>query len=448
MKKSVFVHPAEVPERYRHGVVRSIRVTGLFVVRPLDGKRKFKRVERNFKSAGGAPLPLNSMAMSGGIPRILQAGSPGRDPTGADQNQNNHVMKTAELPLYQRWQQLLASEPNLRIRDAAARLNVSEAELVATRVGSGITRLAGDWQEFVKAMPRLGRVMCLTRNESAVHERYGVFREIAFFGPPPGIGQVVGPDIDLRLFMQFWHIGFAVQDETRDGVRHSFQIFDASGTAVHKIYLQAESNLDAYREIVEQFRAEDQSTEQSVTPHPPRQPEIPDSEVDLDAYHRGYLSLRDTHDFYPLIRKHGLTREQSLRLAPKGYACRVEPRSIEEVLKGVSAIGLPIMIFVGNQGCLQIHTGPVKNIKWFGPEWLNVLDEEFNMHLRFRDVASVWVVIKPVQEPGVGHVTSLELYDAGGNTIALLFGKRKPGEPEDPRWRELTGRLRKLEAAV
>ena len=358
-------------------------------------------------------------------------------------------MNTAEHPLAQRWKALLAAEPNLRIRDAAARLGVSEAGLLATRAGNGVTRLEGDWRELVKAAPRLGRVMALTRNESAVLERYGVFEEIAFFGPPSGgMGLVVGAEIDLRLFMEHWRIGFAVEDETGEGVRRSFQIFDASGTAVHKIYLQPESNLDTWRELVEQFRAEDQSTAQGVTPRSPREPELPDSAVDREAYQRDYLALRDTHDFHPLTQKYGLSREQALRLAPKGYAWKVEPRSIEVVLNEASATGLPIMIFVGNHGCLQIHTGPVKNIKWSGAEWLNVLDEGFNLHLRFRDVASAWVVRKPVQEPGVGFITSLELYDAAGNTIALLFGKRKPGGPEDPQWRELTGRLNRMEVPV
>ena len=39
--------------------------------------------------------------------------------------------------------------------------------------------------------------MCLTRNEHAVHERCGEFRQVDFFN---GMRQVVGPDIDLRLF--------------------------------------------------------------------------------------------------------------------------------------------------------------------------------------------------------------------------------------------------------
>ena len=38
-------------------------------------------------------------------------------------------------------------------------------------------------------------------------------------------------------------------------------------------------------------------------------------------------------------------------------------------------------------------------------------------------------------------VTAVELYDAAGETVALLFGKRKPGEKELESWRELVARL-------
>lgn len=55
------------------------------------------------------------------------------------------------------------------------------------------------------------------------------------------------------------------------------------------------------------------------------------------------------------------------------------------------------MIFVGNPGCIQIHTGPVHNIKAMGP-WLNVLDLDFNLHLREDEVTQVWKVGKPTRD--------------------------------------------------
>ncbi len=345
-------------------------------------------------------------------------------------------MKMETTPtLAERWKSLLEQKPTLRIRDAAAELGVSEAELLATRTGRDVTRLAGDWTQLLKDLPTVGRVMCLTRNEHAVHERYGEFRQVDFFH---GMGQVVGPDIDLRLFMNHWHHGFAVTDQTPDGERQSFQFFNAAGEAVHKVYLQPESNYGAYGVILSKFRAPEQSTAIAVRPTPTPAAEIPDAEIDVEGFQQAWRELKDTHAFFVILQKFRVGRVQALRLAPEGFATKVSPSATRTMLESASSAELPIMVFIGNRGCLQIHTGPVKNIKMFGTEWLNVLDEEFNMHLRDTAVASAWVVRKPTVD---GVVTSLELFDAVGNNLVLFFGKRKPGEPEDPRWRHLVESL-------
>jgi putative hemin transport protein len=95
------------------------------------------------------------------------------------------------------------------------------------------------------------------------------------------------------------------------------------------------------------------------------------------------------------------------------------------------------MIFVGNRGAIQIHTGTIHNVQRMHG-WLNVLDPRCNLHVREESIASAWVVRKPTSD---GIVTSFELYDAAGENVLLMFGKRKPGAVEDPRWRELVASL-------
>ena len=344
-------------------------------------------------------------------------------------------MKTEEPTLKSRWEEYRLLNPKTRIRDAAKDLGVSEAELLATRAGEGVTKLEGDWTELLKALPKLGRVMCLTRNEAAVHERYGEFLQIDFFH---GMGQVVGPDIDLRLFLQHWVSGFAVTDQTPEGERQSLQFFDAQGDAVHKVFLQKESDYGSYGVILNQFRAADQTPHISVAPAPARRAPLPDAEIDVEGFRAGWLALKDTHGFFPLLQKFRVAREQALRLAPEGFARPLPVDSVRQMLEAAAASAFPIMVFIGSRGCIQIHTGPVQNVKMFGSEWLNVLDDEFNMHLRLPLVASAWAVKKPTSD---GIVTSLEIYDADGENIALFFGKRKPGQEEDPAWRELVAAL-------
>jgi len=343
-------------------------------------------------------------------------------------------MKT-ETDLKEQWKELLSEKPKLRIRDAADQLGVSEAELLATRCGEDVVRLEANWPDLIKELPRLGRVMCLTRNQAAVHERFGEFRQIDFFH---GMGQVVGPDIDLRLFLSNWKLGFAVTDATEEGDRQSFQFFDADGTAVHKIYLQKESNFAGYGELMHRFRSSDQSPAQAVEPAREPSPALPDAEIDVSAFQQAWLELKDTHAFFPLLQKFRVKREQALRLAPEGYTRRLQPEASRTLLEAAANRHLPIMVFIGSPGCIQIHTGEVQNVKMFGSEWLNVLDDEFNMHLRLPLVATSWVVRKPTTD---GDVTAVELYDEKGENLVLFFGRRKPGQPEDPAWRELVGEL-------
>lgn len=337
------------------------------------------------------------------------------------------------------WAQYLETNPGSRIRDVADALGVSELELLATRCGAGATRLSGDWPALVGELHRLGTVMALTRNPSAVHEKHGVYNNASATG---SMGLVLDEAIDLRIFYSRWHHGFAVEDEVKGGHRYSFHFFDRDGTAVHKVYLGDASDHTVYSELVDRFRSADQSAEQAVTTIEPATAETPDAEIDVDGFKAAWLALEDTHDFFGLLRSYGVRRTQAMRLAPEGHAHRVETSAMRACLEAVSADETPIMIFVGSPGVIQIHTGPVSRIKPMGP-WINVLDPDFNLHLREDHIGEAWIVRKPTVD---GVVTSLELFDTAGDTIALVFGKRKPGIPESEGWREHVAALTPLGA--
>jgi putative hemin transport protein len=340
--------------------------------------------------------------------------------------------------LRERYSQLKKEKANMRIRDAAHELKVSEAELVALNCGTpGATRLHGPWGEFVKRMPSLGRVMALARNEAAVHERKGCYEKVDIFGP---MGTVLGADIDLRLFLTQWHVGFALREEVDGEIRRSLQVFDKHGVAIQKIYPQEAASADAFEKIVSEFTDENQSADQPVEPEPPLAIDPPDSEIDVAAFRAAWDAMTDTHEFHGLIRKFKLGRQQALRLAGEERAYRVSNNSAHDLLDRAAATELRIMIFVGNRGIIQIHSGPVKNIKMAGT-WLNVLDPDFNLHLREDLIASAWVVKKATSN---GQITSLELFDPAGENIALFFGKRPQGEGEPLDWRGLAESLAKI----
>lgn len=339
--------------------------------------------------------------------------------------------------LVERWRRLREEQPMLRIRDAAAALGVSEAEIVAARCGDGVRRLAGPWGNLIQDLPALGTVMALTRNDHAVHEKTGAYGRISILKE---MGLVLNDRIDLRLILRAWQSGFAVTEAAGHGIRHSLQFFDGAGTAIHKIYLVDDSDPEAYRALVEKYLDADQSPGLRVTPAVPPKPDRPDGEIDRDSLREGWLALQDVHDFMALLTREKAGRVQAMRLIGSDLAWPVTAGAFRKALEDAAATGLPIMIFVGSPGVIQIHSGPVENLREVGP-WFNVLDPDFNLHLKTDGIASAWVVRKPTRD---GIVTSLEIFDDRGRQIALMFGVRKEGQPERVDWRALAESLERL----
>ncbi|HAD87375.1 MAG TPA: hemin-degrading factor [Rhodospirillaceae bacterium] len=339
---------------------------------------------------------------------------------------------------------LKAEKPEMRVRDAARDLSVSEGELVAAAVGDSVVRLAGEAEAVLGALEPLGEVMALTRNENCVHERKGVYMGGQFSRHGAmAMGLFVNPDIDLRLFMNHWAHCFAVTEETRIGPRKSLQFFDKAGGAIHKIYLTDKSETAAYDALVAERRDADQTPGMAVVAYDPPQGDRPDSDIDWDGLRSAWENLQDTHDFFPMLRKYKVGREQCFRKVGADLAYRVGNDAARRVLDMARDEDCEIMVFVGNRGCIQIHTGPVRKLVEHGP-WYNVLDPKFNLHLREDRIARTWVTRKPTSD---GVVTALEVFDDEGELIATFFGKRKPGIPELDLWRKIVSAVPAMEAA-
>jgi putative hemin transport protein len=341
------------------------------------------------------------------------------------------------IDLKNAWAKLREENSHLRIREAAEKLNVSEAELLATQIGETVTRLAPKFDEILQDFHALGRIMALTRNNEIVHERKGEYKNVEVISGHGKMGLVVNEDIDLRIFFANWHFAFAVTSESPRGTMHSFQFFDIDGSAVHKVFLLDDAHLENYQNLVVKYRSDDQNRVVNVQPKPAKAAEKPNSEIDVEGFRKSWAELKDTHDFFPLLRKFGVAREQALRLADPEMVQNVDAKSFRFVLEEASKSKLPIMIFVGNDGIIQIHTGEVEKVI-DARGWFNVMDEKFNLHIDQDKIARAYVVKKPTID---GTVTSLELFNEAGENVALLFGKRKPGIPEKQEWRELINDL-------
>lgn len=326
----------------------------------------------------------------------------------------------------------------VRHRELAHSLGISEAELLAAHLGADhaktdtnfrAIRLKSDWSSIISEAHTLGEVMALTRNESCVHEKVG------HYGHPTGQNNelLLGKEIDLRIFFKEWAHGFAVIENFYLDCRRSLQFFDEFGNALHKIIIRENSDLFAFENIIEKYQSADQDPEIKITSPKINKKPLIDVEIDLLGFQKGWLGMTDTHQFFDLIKQHKLSRIDALRFAPDGYAQRVSVGFTRDLLRKVSFKHIPIMVFVANRGVIQIHTGPISKVVMMDP-WLNILDQNFNLHLREDDVYDSWIVRKPTDD---GIVTSLELFDGAGQVIVMVFGERKPGSPELDSWRRV-----------
>ena len=349
------------------------------------------------------------------------------------------MLSPSNADLAARWSRLRGEQPALRIRDAATTLGVSEAELVALGIGTTATPLAANWRSILSEMPSVGRVMCLTRNEHCVHERHGRFEDVQVTGPH---GLVLGPDIDLRLFLGSWKHGFAVREPIKQGERLSLQFFDGTGEAVHKIYATDETDRAAFDAVIARHRAGAPAA-LAVTPRASDTVDRPDSEIDVEGLRQAWRAMKDTHEFFGMLGKFKVGRVQALRLVGEEFARELPARALRSAMEAASADGTPIMIFVGSGGCIQIHSGPINRlVEVHG--WFNVLDPAFNLHLREAGVARVFSVRKPTDD---GVVTSIEAFCNRDRNILLMFGARKPGKPELEPWRSIVARIEKQAAS-
>ncbi|KIC43379.1 hemin degrading factor [Ruegeria sp. ANG-R] len=321
----------------------------------------------------------------------------------------------------------------MRPRDLADMLGISEAQLIAANVGADVVRITAVMDDLIPLVNRLGEVMALTRNESCVIEKVGIYDD---YRGGPHAALVVNHEIDLRMFPKHWVHAFAVTKRLDDGSeRLSIQIFDAAGDAVHKIFLRDSSVIEEWDAMVETLKSPDQSDTVAVEPRAPIESAKTDP-AKLDKLRAGWDEITDTHQFLQMVRNLKLNRLGAYRMAGAPYVRPLAISAVDTILHRAAEMGLPIMVFVGNQGCIEIHTGPVNEIKQMGP-WLNVLDPGFNLHLRSDHIAEVWQATKATRR---GDAISVEAFDAHGALILQIFGVL--AEPEAAaKWNELVRSL-------
>lgn len=317
-----------------------------------------------------------------------------------------------------------AEHTGKRPRDLADVLGITEAALLTAGALEGDVRpISAHPDMIMPGLSDLGPVMALTRNDSAVHEKTGIYDN---YRSGPHAAMVLNDAIDLRLFASHWVHGFAITTDTKNGPRRSLQVFDAAGDAIHKVYTRDQTDLSAWDRLVDKLAAEAPSDPPQFTARAP----IEKAKSDLskvEMLRSEWVKMTDTHQFMRLTSKLKMNRLGAYRIVGEPFVTPLHPNALNDALIALGQTDTEVMLFVGNRGCIQIHSGPVNRIQPMGP-WQNVLDPDFNLHLRTDHVAEVWAVEKPTKR---GPALSIEAFDAEDRLILQMFGRRKETDTID-----------------
>lgn len=320
-----------------------------------------------------------------------------------------------------------------RDRDFADKHDIREGQLVAAYVGDDVTRIAASPDDIMPRIKDLGEVMALTRNRSCVIEKVGIYDN---FHSGPHASMILNEEIDLRLFAQHFVSAFAVERQTDQGIKRSIQIFDAAGDAVHKIHLRPESDLNAWAQMVTDLTVEKQEQTLDVSPRKPVDAARSKPEK-AEQLRDEWAKMTDTHQFLRMVPKLKMNRLGAYRIVGEPMARKLATDQVNPMLEAVVEQDIEVMIFVGNMGCIEIHGGPVRNLRKMGP-WQNILDPRFDLHLRMDHIAEVWAVNKPTKR---GPAISVEAFDTEGSIIFQLFGRRTDAKDYRPAWDSIVDSL-------
>ena len=220
---------------------------------------------------------------------------------------------------YTRWLALKEENPGKYARDIAGLMNLSEAELTFARVGHDAWRLRGEIREILGALEAVGETKCICRNEYAVHEQVGTFTNQHLNGHA---GLVLNPRaLDLRLFLNQWASVFHISETTARGERQSIQFFDHQGDALLKVYTTDNTDVSAWGDVLTRFIFAD---------NPPlalKAAELPVHAENADGalVDKEWRAMTDVHQFFTLLKRHNLSRQQAFRRRPsqQGHGLRV-----------------------------------------------------------------------------------------------------------------------------
>ncbi|MBN9428191.1 MAG: hypothetical protein J0H09_16945 [Burkholderiales bacterium] len=141
--------------------------------------------------------------------------------------------------LLERWQALLARQPHLHIRQAATALQVPEAALLASRVGTGAVRLAPRLREMLAGIEQWRKLFVVTPNRLGVSIAILNAQPLQEYGDPNAPLLLLGDQHRIVIDTKRVHACYLFEDHDVHGHSLSLCWFDEHGNGLGKLFLRS-----------------------------------------------------------------------------------------------------------------------------------------------------------------------------------------------------------------
>ncbi len=139
----------------------------------------------------------------------------------------------------------------------------------------------------------------------------------------------------------------------------------------------------------------------------------------------------------------GVPEVEVIRALPDGRSVELDAGRWEELIRSLEGLGR-VHVIVSNGSVTCEVTGQFGGFSTWG-EFFNVQSKSLDLHIRWKELAAAFAVVKPGHTDGVDTL-SVQLYDRAGAAavkVFLTFGGQGPSQERLAQFQALRERFRK-----
>ena len=284
--------------------------------------------------------------------------------------------------------------PGMPLRDAAHRLDTTEAQLLTCFYGDGVTRLKNDWDRIFSFIPELGQIHIEVRTECGIFE--SDTHDLTFDAKT----KCFHTD-NLKLLIHppnFTHVFLVNEAYADDTEEQSLQFFNQHGSALCKVFLRQDGSFKKLKDFSQSLIHEYQE-EISVLPIPR---ERPDKDIDHIP------DINDLFNYYLFLWKNQFTPTQAIRWMGEKKAKPCSIHQVDSMAEKLVSSKTDLEFWIENNGTFLYQKQTIQKAYPRGP-WYYFQGQNLLVRIRHLALGSAFIV-----------KNSLQFYDKMGDTILGL----------------------------